>query len=63
MDVTWGTHSTVTLRPDGKYIEMITYEKDAPAAVAIGKQAVVTVLTHAKARKLGAALIKVANSV
>lgn len=62
MDVNWGSHSSVLLRPNGKFVELISYEKDAPAAVAIGKQAVITVLTPEKAKQLGAALIKVANS-
>lgn len=62
MDVKWGTKSSVILRPTGKFVELISYEKDAPSAVCVGKQAVVTVLTHENARKLGAALIKVANS-
>lgn len=62
MDVNWGKNSSVLLRPNGKFVELIAYEKDAPAAVVMGKQAIVSVLTPAKARQLGAALIKVANS-
>lgn len=63
MDVKWGAWSSVLLRPKGDMVELIAYDKDAPAAVLIGRQAVVSVLTPAKARQLGAALIRVANSV
>lgn len=62
MDVKWGNHSSVALRPSGKHVELISYEKDAPAAVALGSKAVVTVLSIDQAKKLGAALIRVANS-
>lgn len=61
MDVKWGKHSRVLLRPSGKFVELVAYEKDAPAAVVLGKQAVVTVLSRDHARKLGYALIRVAN--
>lgn len=62
MDVKWGSKSTVILRPKGDYVELIAYEKDAPAAVIMGKQAIVSVLTRENARKLGAALIRVSNA-
>lgn len=63
MDVNWGDKSSVLLRPNGRFIELIAYEKDAAAAVLLGKKAVVHVLTPARAKQLGAALIRVANSV
>lgn len=61
MDVKWGKHSSVLLRPSGEYVELIAYEKDAPAAVILGKQAVVTVLSRGHARELGYALIRLSN--
>jgi hypothetical protein len=48
MDVNWGDKSSVLLRPNGRFIELIAYEKDAAAAVLLGKKAVVHVLTPAR---------------
>ena len=65
MDVKWGSRqeSKVALRPGPKgIVELHMHDNDAPTGVLFGRKVVVSVLSNESARKLGAALIRVANS-
>lgn len=65
MDVKWGRReqSRVVLRPGPKgIVELHMHDQDAPTGVMFGRQVVISVLSNADAKKLGAALIRVANN-
>lgn len=66
MDVKWGTAREMLVRADphgrpGK-VQMIGHSKEAATGVLHWPDVWMTVLTADQARKLGAALIRVANS-
>lgn len=62
MDVKCG-QSKVTLRPGKGIVELRLDEAEAPCGILLGGRGVVSVMSADKAKKLGAALIRVANSV
>lgn len=69
MDVTvkWGKHSDSYVRSNTSWkregIQLVLDSRDAPTGVLHPPGTTITVLSKAQAKKLGAALIRVANSV